>query len=109
MAKTADEMVRGAFDRARERVALVHFLGKNAGGFEVYAVGSSTDPDTAYTVTVDGAGTFRCTCPSETRPACWHRAATHVRRMNDRARAEQAVRAYGERREWLQRLEAMYA
>jgi uncharacterized Zn finger protein len=102
MAKTADEMnraavlqklIRGAFARARERVALAHYLTTNAGGYDVYAVGSSTDPDTAYTVTVDGAEQYRCTCPSETRPACWHRAAVYVRRANDRARAEALARA----------------
>src|SRR6266540_3802011 len=92
MAKTADEMIRGALERARERVALAHYLTTNAGGYDVYAVGSSTDPDTAYTVTVDRAEHYRCTCPSETRPACWHRAAVHVRRMNARARAEHLAR-----------------
>ena len=92
MAKTADEMIRGAFARARERTALAHFLTTNAGGYDVYAVGSSTDPDTAYTVTVDRAERYRCTCPSETRAACWHRAAVAVRRANDRARAEYLAR-----------------
>ena len=92
MAKTADEMIRGAFARARERVVLAHYLTTNAGGFDVYSVGSSADVDAAYTVTVRG-GEYRCTCPSETRVACWHRAAVYVRRANDRARAEALARA----------------
>jgi hypothetical protein len=93
MAKTADEMIRGAFARARERVALAQFLRTNAGGYDVYSVGSSADPDSAYRVTVDRAERYRCTCPSETRPACWHRAAVYVRRANDRARAEHLARS----------------
>jgi len=92
MAQTVEDAVRGAFLRARERTALAHFLTTNAGGYDVYAVGSSADPDTAYTVTVDRAEHYRCTCPSETRPACWHRAAVYVRRANDRARAEHLAR-----------------
>ena len=93
MAKTAAEMVQAAIDRARGRTAAVHYVGTSAGGYDVYAVGSSTDPDTAYTVTVDRAERYRCTCPSETRAACWHRAAVAVRRANDRARAEYLARA----------------
>jgi hypothetical protein len=74
MAKSAAEMVRGAFDRARGRRALVHFLATSAGGFAIYAVDSTADVDTAYRVTVRGAE-YRCTCAAEPRPACWHRAA----------------------------------
>jgi hypothetical protein len=33
MSKMAAEMVRGAFQRARGRRALVHFLATSAGGF----------------------------------------------------------------------------
>jgi hypothetical protein len=71
---TAAEMVRAAFERARGRSALVHWLDFDAEGAGTYAVGSSTDVEVAYTVRVlDGA--FFCDCPSAARPACWHRAA----------------------------------
>jgi hypothetical protein len=84
MAKTAAETVRGAFDRARGRRALVHFLTTSAGGFAVYAVGSTADVETAYHVTVDPAGGFRCTCApaDQGRPACWHRAAAAAGRLD---------------------------
>lgn len=72
---TEDQSIRGAFRRAAGRRATVHFVGVSAGGYAAYSVGSSRDVDTAYTVTVGPDGRFRCTCPSETRPACWHRAA----------------------------------
>lgn len=84
MAKTASEMIRGAFDRARGRRPLVHFLTTNAGGFAVYAVGSTADVDTAYRVTVRDEQ-FRCTCAAELRPACWHRAAVASVRASRRA------------------------
>ena len=97
MAKTAAEMIQGAIERSRRRQALVHFLTTNAGGYAVYSVGSTADPDAAYTVTVRG-NDFLCTCPSEARIACWHRAAVYVRRANDRARAEYEARALSGRR-----------
>jgi hypothetical protein len=84
MAKTAAEMVRGAFDRARGRRALVHFLATSAGGFAVYAVGLTADVDTAYRVAVRGSA-YRCTCAAELRPACWHRAAVATVRANRHA------------------------
>ena len=74
MAKTAADITRGAFRRAIGRTSAVHFLGTTTGGFAVYSVDSSRDVDSAYTVTVRGDH-YRCTCPSEHRPACWHRAA----------------------------------
>jgi SWIM zinc finger len=83
MAKTADEMIRAAFQRARERSSAVHFVGLSSGGFAVYAVGSSRDVDTAYAVTVKDDA-YRCTCPSEHRPACWHRAAVASLRASRR-------------------------
>jgi activator of HSP90 ATPase len=96
MAKTEREMIGGAFERARGRQALVRFLTTSAGGFDVYAVGSTADVDQAYTVTVKGSE-FKCTCPAEQRVACWHRAAVYVRRANDRARAEHEARVAAER------------
>jgi hypothetical protein len=81
MAKSAAEVVRGAVDRARGRRALVHFLATSAGGFAVYAVGSTADVDTAYRMTVRGAA-YRCACAAELRPACWHRAAVAMVRAN---------------------------
>ena len=81
MAKTADEMIRTAFDRARARTAAVHYAGTSAGGYATYAVGSSQTVELAYRVTVRG-DEFRCTCPSELRPACWHRAAVAIVRAS---------------------------
>lgn len=72
--KTPAQTVRDAFRRAAHRTAAVHYLGTTSGGFATYSVGSSRDTETAYTVTVRG-DLYRCTCPSEFRPACWHRAA----------------------------------
>lgn len=92
MAKTEREMIGGAFERARGRQALVRFIETTAGGFDVYGVNSTADVDQAYTVTVRG-NEFKCTCPSEQRVACWHRAAVYVRRANDRVRAEYETRA----------------
>lgn len=95
MAKTAADPVRDAFARAASRLALVHRIHKDAGGAELYAVGSSTNPDSGYVVAVIGGTIFACTCPSEIRPACWHRAAVAIRRANDRAAAEHHARAAG--------------
>jgi len=97
MAKTADEMIRGAFLRARDRVALVHTAGTTPGGYEVFVVGSSESVDVAYRVTVGPDGVWRCTCPAADngRDHCWHRAASFARKMNDRARAEHLARAAG--------------
>ena len=106
MAKTEREMIGGAFERARGRQALVHFIETTSGGFDVYAVGSTQDVDQAYTVTVKGSE-FKCTCPSEQRVACWHRAAVCVRRANDRVRAEyEASQVEAERAE-IARLSAL--
>src|SRR5262245_42489844 len=83
MAKSAAEMTRGAFQRARGRSALVHYLATSAGGFAVYAVGSTADPDHGYRVTVRGSE-FRCTCPAADggQVACWHRAIVASVRAN---------------------------
>lgn len=82
MARTMAEMVRGAFDRARGRTALVRFL-TTSGGFDVYSVGSTASVDTSYAVTVSD-GRFVCTCPAADngREACWHKAAVHMVRAN---------------------------
>jgi uncharacterized Zn finger protein len=83
MAKTAAEITKGAFQRALGRTAAVHYVGTTTGGFAVYSVDSSRDADSAYTVTVRGEH-YRCTCPSELRPACWHRAAVAMVRASRR-------------------------
>jgi hypothetical protein len=84
MAKTAAEMVRGAFERARGRTAAVHYVGTSTGGFATYSVDSSACVENAYSVTVDVAGQFRCTCPASDsgKPACWHRAAVAIVRAS---------------------------
>jgi hypothetical protein len=92
MARTADEIIRVAFERARGRSALVHRTGGTPVGYAVYSVGSSTDPDSAYRVTVSPDEQYASVCPSEIRPACWHRCAVHIRRVNDRLRAEHEAR-----------------
>lgn len=74
MAMSAIDITRNAFRRAMGRTSAVHFLGTTTGGFAVYAVDSSQDTDTAYSVTVRGDH-FRCTCQGGLRSACWHRAA----------------------------------
>src|SRR5439155_18010085 len=83
MARTAAEMITGALERARGRSALVHYLVTSAGGFATYAVGSTTDVDSAYRVTVRSEE-YRCTCPAADagRDACWHRAAVAVVRVS---------------------------
>jgi len=92
MAKTAADTIRGAFERARGRGALVHFLATSTGGYDAYSVGSTADLDTAYTVTVLGA-TYRCTCPAEGNVACWHRAAVFNHRASREAFGLPAVAA----------------
>jgi hypothetical protein len=91
MAMTEEAQIRGAFDRARSRLALVHFIQTTEAGYDLYAVGSSTDVDSGYVVCVR-ENVYTCTCQSELRPACWHRAAVAIRRANDRARAEHEAR-----------------
>jgi hypothetical protein len=60
-------------------------------GLGTYLVPSATDPAVTYTVT--GAGPtladYRCGCPGATyRGVCWHIAATHLRRVQEDARAQ---------------------
>jgi hypothetical protein len=81
MAMSEAQLIQGAFRRAAGRGAAVHFVATTSGGFDVYSVGSSKDVDTAYAVTVRG-DEYRCTCPSELRPACWHRAAVFNHRAS---------------------------
>ena len=86
MAKSAAEMTRGAFQRARGRSALVHYLATSVGGYAVYAVGSTADPDHGYRVTVRG-DSYACSCPAADggHPACWHRGAVHLVRATRRS------------------------
>lgn len=85
MAKSAAEIISGALARAQGRTAAVHYLSTSAGGYAIYSVDSSKSVENAYTVTVSPAGQYRCTCPSELRPACWHRAAVHQVRVTRQA------------------------
>jgi len=78
---TDTAMIQGAIERARGRTAAVHYLGTSSGGFATYSVGSSRDTDAAYNVTVRDEQ-YRCTCPSELRPACWHRSAVAIIRAS---------------------------
>jgi uncharacterized Zn finger protein len=82
MAKTASEMIQTAIARASGRTAAVHFITVTPAGYAVYSVGSSQDVETAYSVTVSPAGAYRCTCPSEMRAACWHRAGVAIVRAS---------------------------
>ena len=118
MAKSIDEMVRGAFARARGRSAAVHYIETSQAGYAVYSVDSSASTDTAYRVTVSPSGAYACTCPSETRPACWHRAAVAQVRANrmgfglpaDGPTAEQErADVQAAARQALARIEAMFA
>src|SRR4051812_24589430 len=104
MAKSAAEMVTGALERARGRSALVHWIGRSAGGFACYVVCSAESVDGAYRVTFK-AGEYRCTCPAgEAGRRCWHQAAVYAVRATryawgleadgpsaERARAEAAT------------------
>jgi hypothetical protein len=59
--------------------------------YGLYRVASATRPGTVHTVTVDGRGTWRCSCEAGAagRPACWHRAAVLI------AKTEHALRGKG--------------
>lgn len=82
---TDQQVIATALRRARVRTGAVRFLAVSSGGYSVYCVGSSRDPENAYRVTVDRDGVFRCTCPSELRPACVHRAAVYLVRVQREA------------------------
>lgn len=82
---TEQQVVEAALRRARVRTGAVRFLALSSGGYAVYCVGSSRDPENAYRVTVAPDGTYRCTCPSELRPACVHRAAVYLVRIQREA------------------------
>lgn len=85
MAKTATEAIRAAFQRARGRRPLVHFLTQNAGGFACYVVGSAESTDSAYRVTVK-AGEYWCCCPAgDVGRPCWHAAAVYAVRASRQA------------------------
>lgn len=94
-AMTPAASIKAAFDRARGRAALVHFLATSAGGYDAYAVGSTCSVDTAYTVTVLGAD-YRCTCQAEANVACWHRAAVFNHRASREAFGQPARPTWGE-------------
>lgn len=82
---TDQDSMRLALLRARSRLGAVRFAGTSTGGFDTYHVGSSQDVETAYRVTVDPDGVYRCTCPSELRPACVHRASVFLIRAQREA------------------------
>lgn len=94
---TTEDSVRSAFARARHRVALVRRIWPEARGLELYAVGSSRDPDTGYVVRVIDERTYACSCPAgeSGRACCAHRAAVHLVRWRERAHAEQHARVAG--------------
>lgn len=79
------DQIRLALRRAAGRLGAVRFLAVSSGGYSVYCVGSSRDPENAYRVTVSPSGEYRCTCPSELRPACVHRAAVYLVRIQREA------------------------
>lgn len=80
---TTEQMVKGAFDRARGRRATVSYRYTTQHGTAVYIVDSATNTDEAYTVTVllkprqeRVTGRYGCTCHSGARNRpCWHIAA----------------------------------
>jgi hypothetical protein len=83
--KTAAETVTGAMERARGRSALVHWIGRSAGGFACYVVCSAESVDSAYGVTFK-AGEYRCTCPAgDVGRRCWHQAAVYAVRATRHA------------------------
>jgi SWIM zinc finger len=59
--------------------------------FGLYRVASASRPGAAHTVSVDARGAYRCSCEAGLagRPACWHRAAVFV------AKLEHAMRGKG--------------
>jgi hypothetical protein len=59
--------------------------------YGLYRVQSASRPGTVHTVSVDARGTYRCTCEAGVagQPACWHRAAVYV------AKVEYALRGEG--------------
>lgn len=79
------DLMRAALKRAAPRTGAVRWLGVSPGGFATYAVGSSRGVEDGYRVTVDPDGVYRCTCPSELRPACWHRASVWLVRVQREA------------------------
>jgi hypothetical protein len=59
--------------------------------FGLYEVASASRPGTAHTVAVDERGAYRCSCEAGIAgvPACWHRAAVYV------AKVEHAMQGKG--------------
>ena len=51
--------------------------------YGTYVVQSRTREQLAHTVSVDTRGTYHCTCEAALagRPACWHRAAVYVAKV----------------------------
>ena len=49
----------------------------------LYRVESASRPGTAHTVSVDDRGRWRCTCEASLAglPACWHRAAVYIAKV----------------------------
>jgi hypothetical protein len=55
--------------------------------YGVYAVASASRPGVVHTVTVDGAGTWACTCEAGRRGrVCWHAAATWLAKLEHTSR-----------------------
>src|SRR5215204_6878739 len=90
-------MAADAAVRQAERRAVAKALGLGLPArvervrFGEYRVPSTSRAGRVYRVTVDGAGAYTCECASAHRPACVHRAALFVRRLE----ANSGVRVTG--------------
>ncbi len=49
--------------------------------YGVYRVPSTGEPGVHHTVIVDGTGAYRCSCLASTRPACVHRGAVYLAKL----------------------------
>ncbi|MGH2367921.1 MAG: hypothetical protein ACRDI2_06970 [Chloroflexota bacterium] len=62
--------------------------------FGLYLVPSTSEPGVEWTVTVD-AGVYRCTCKAAGHPACVHRAAVYLAKVQAKGAKVVGVRAAG--------------
>jgi hypothetical protein len=61
--------------------------------YGLYRVESASRPGTAHTVSVDARGRYRCSCEAGVagRPACWHRAAVWIAKVEHASRGKARV------------------
>jgi hypothetical protein len=61
--------------------------------YGLYKVESASRPRTAHTVAVDERGAYRCSCEAGIAgvPACWHRAAVYVTKLEHAMRGKGRV------------------